>query len=1141
VTLNDIVSFGGVYDADGIGVEGYQILANNDNEIDIVGTVKGIDTSLDLNAPVGTINASNDDIDIFGRVTTGITTGNGNDDIDIHGGDVDGNIVMGDRASGAAGTNNLYIEAEAVPFVPVVAALILGGAATVGGNVTMETKTTNRLAMEGWVSTDFTDMETPETVYRATIGGNVLMNAYEGATGGILGTNTVLLGDGFHESATTIVGSVTMNAGAGNTMTVDTGWLYDFDQATSVAFASYNAASYVWQNVAMKTEGDNTLEVEHGTFVIGFTGAGDGLSMRQDLNLIGSTGGDNLIDVDDEARLVMYSDVRMGNTIVDVEGGIYNYFNVTIDASTNVETYHFVWSVDISQTVFDTAENTINVEGKMYASDIVMYADDNDIFLTGPAMAPWTVVTAADAGIMTSPGVTGAIMDVEDITMNGLTNTIRVEGTTGDAFFSSDDIVMRWGVTLGAPVAARTNIITNDDDSLFNSGNIAMYATISNTLRVNGLEVDGVYTKSNVGVTGNAGVGVTMATIGTTNGANLAVFTNTDVHGHIVMDVSGSSGSNDLSLIGFTSAMESDIYGNVNMTTGVTAGGNGNNTFGITYGNVHGNVIMDANGLAGGNLLTVRGGITFTSDITGGVNMDSAHGTNLLGFNRATVGAGVTMTAALGLNIAIIEDSVITGPIYQSAAISNFLWIDPSTVNGSVGMTAGIANTFVLDDSTVVGSVSMFANEIGNIFGMIDSGITAGNVTMTSTKGGNTFGFGTDGAQYAAVGAESYPVLPSNGFSHIYGNVSMSAGISGASGGDNIMGQFGTINGSVVMGATADGDNELGIGGSASGGVTLTSVITNGLSMTTVTGDNTLVVAPYASISGGVTMWTGTGTGVTGHSDLRVYATSSIEGGIVTGNGNDDFLIGGSVTGGLSSGIGDDDLTVCAGATVGGDINMGAGDNHIILDGGLMPFNGTGATFTFSDINTDGATGTVGITGTVGTQTMIISDGFGTVGSTMTVDSSVETIVFNELNTKVYGTLNTENGTPGVTGTINVFDVSGATFGTLIDANNMQNSWDLMETGGLTGAIEIFANDGMTGGSEVLLVDNYIGLDLDSWSHNGVVLNIVGDSSLTLTWNGTAYTGTDPEGAGSGFRTWTLDDASTKTELKLSVAYTANA
>jgi len=351
----------------------------------------------------------------------------------------------------------------------------------------------------------------------------------------------------------------------------------------------------------------------------------------------------------------------------------------------------------------------------------------------------------------------------------------------------------------------------------------------------------------------------------------------------------------------------------------------------------------------------------------------------------------------------------------------------------------------------------------------------------------------------------------------------MTAGITGGSGGNNRMAQFGTINGSLVMGATADGDNELGIGGSASGGVTLTSVITNGLSMTTVTGDNTLVVAPYASISGGVTMWTGIGTGVTGHSDLRVYATSSIEGGIVTGNGNDDFWIGGSVTGGLSSGIGNDDLTIYAGATVGGDINMGAGDNHIYLDSGLMPFNGTGATFTFSDINTDGATGNVGITGTVGTETMIISDGFGTVGSTMTVDSSVETLIFNTAGTDVAGALITSAVGNGVTGS-NVFDVSSiAANGTLIDASGL-TSWDILgATGGGDGDLSIIGNAGWTGDAlqSVTLVDNFT-VDISAWANHDNIDLQIGANHVAMTWDA----GDDRyEGIAVDSRTWTLDES----------------
>ena len=846
--------------------------------------------------------------------------------------------------------------------------------------------------------------------------------------------------------------------------------------------------------------GANELDLV-GTF-LGGTYADVESNITGDVTMITAVG----VNGDNEATIIY------GNVGVTSGGGQINMLAGISGANDLYVEGGITHTSDIGHGIF-MASVFENNELDLIHATVGAYSADG--ITMGAGTDNWAKITASTVygSISQSAGTTNYLgIDPSTVTGNVTMTSVLGGGITCSEGWTMDggNLLELFGATAGS--ALTNNVIQSGI-----GGNVVMDANIAGSTLAYGANLAEIWM---AGITGS----LNMTSVYGVNGGN-------------VLALEGGIGA-----IGGTGTIVESYIGGLTMTSsGVTAGATGgDNQAYIDLANVNGNVVMTAGGTGADNILEVTGGfdgfgVTYTSDITGGVNMTSAAGSNGLTFAHATVGAGITMTANQGINLAIINDSVITGPISQSGIV-NTLWIDPSTVNGSVGMTGGL-NTFVLEDSTVIGNVSMFSNGLGNILGMFDSGLTAGNVTMTSSIGGNTFGFGTNGAQYTSVGAESFPVLPSNGFSHIWNNVIMTAGISGASGGDNIMGQFGTIDGSVVMGATADGDNELGIGGSASGGVTLTSVITNGLSMTTVTGENTLVVAPYASISGGVTMW----TGITGHSDLRVYATSSIEGGIVTGNGNDDFWIGGSVTGGLSSGIGNDDLTIYAGATVGGDINMGAGDNHIILDGGLMPFNGTGATFTFSDINTDGATGTVGITGTVGTQTMVISDGFGTVGSTMTVDSSVEGIVFNELNTEVYGTLNTENGVEGVTGTINVFDVSGATFGTLIDANNMSNSWDLMETGGLTGAIEIFANDGMTGGHEVTLVDNYIGLDLDSWSHNGVVLNIVGDSSITLTWDSVAgaYTGTDPEGAGSGFRTWTLDDAGTKTELKLSVAFTA--
>jgi hypothetical protein len=1417
VTINDIVSFGGVYDADHIGIEGYLIQANTDNQIDIHGTVRGIDTSIDLAGPTGAVNASEDDIDIYGTVTEGITTGNGDDDVDIHGGHVGGNIVMGDRASGATGSNDLFIQATE----PTVELAILSGAATVDGNVTMETTSTNRLAMEGLVVTDFSDMLIPETVYRATIGGNVLMNAIDGLTGG---ANTVLLGDGFHESATTIAGDVTMNAGASNTVTVDTGWLYEFDED-----GSHDAASYVNSFIAMATEGDNTLEVEHGTFVIGAT-AGDGISMRQDLFKEGGTGGDNLIDVDEEARLVMTSDVRMGNTVDDIlVYGAYDYLDVTITG--NIETYHFIWSDDVPGTLFDTVENTINVDGKMFAGNIVMTASDNDIFLSGPARVPWTAVAATEAGIMTPPGATGAIMDVDNITMNGWTNTIKIEGHTGAALFDSGNIIMSWGagVTGGTFIDAKTNTITNDADSetLFRSGSISMFASNENRMTIFGMiDAEGAVTKSTV--TGDVNMVTTaLAGVTTDNGINSAVLIDTDITGNLNMTAGGGvSGLNVLDLFGSitgvsgTVVTESNISGNVAMTTDVGVTGAtyaGLNVAVISLGNIGGNVDMKTLGAAGDNILMVlggaTGGVTYTSDIGGGINMDSNAGYNQLNlfsatvgdvaplgitmdagnynwakltgstvtgnivqtagdwnylsvdpstvdggitmeaetlndlyvlgevsagvtgvneagddilvagtlfaksivndtvemtandgsnyatfflsdvfdsitltaeeynqldvggtymseitglvsgvpavlqssmwsintidgdvdmtsntnsnravlylvdisgdltmtlntkswnwdmnyliiqgqavpaglvepafdimshidgsismmingqgyntmlFDRVELGAGLTMETnatrlkeSNGDNYAIIENSEVAGGVDVNAlglignnsvevtdstisggistlavAGSNILWIDPSKVNGNVGMTAGIGNTFAMFDGTVIGDVTMFAAEDGNTFGMFDSGVT-GDITMSSTHGSNAFGFGEDSG-YAGFTASS--------LSHITGDVHMTAGISGASGGSNIMFQLGVLDGSLVMGATADGFNELGIGGTVMGGVTLTSVITDGVNMSTNSGYNWLNLEDYASISGGVTMM----TGVSGTSEIIVASTSSIAGGVVTGDGNDGITLGGSLSGGVTMGAGDDDLNVFAGATLTGTINMGAGANTIDLSSDPMVLTiGTGVTFTFSDINTGGAAGTIDIGGFIGNngngfinygsndvgyENLAITGGFGSNGSTMTVHNTIERLVFVGVSgdpIDVAGTLDTFNGnTGGMIGTVNIFDASGMTGGTLITAAN-GTSWDILDGGGTTGAVELIGDSSMVSGDSVTLVSGYA-VNLDNW-HNGGINTValeVDNTTYNMTWVSDHYE------AMVGINTWELTDE-TNTALKLGIA-----
>jgi hypothetical protein len=274
-------------------------------------------------------------------------------------------------------------------------------------------------------------------------------------------------------------------------------------------------------------------------------------------------------------------------------------------------------------------------------------------------------------------------------------------------------------------------------------------------------------------------------------------------------------------------------------------------------------------------------------------------------------------------------------------------------------------------------------------------------------------------------------------------------------------------------------------------------------------------------------------TGVSGTSALTVASTSSIAGGIVTGDGNDYLDVYGNVSGGISTGLGDDDLDVFAGATLTGTINMGAGDNVIHLGGEFAPTYLAGTTYMFSDIDTGAVAGaSVDISGTSGAnEILLITDGFGTSGSTMTVEGSVETLMFNEAGTTLAGNLDTANGSAGITGTVNVFDASGLTGGdALINANGV-SSWDVMASGGNTGSVELIGNSLMTGGTDVTLVDNYNNLDLGAWNHSDISLALEDASgavvsTVTLTWQAAGdYAGSYADANANA--AWQLSEKST--------------
>jgi hypothetical protein len=1107
VTAGQEVSFGGIYDADHIGIEGYQIIANTANTIEVYGNVFGINTSVDLNGPTGMVNSSDDDIDIFGTVTQNIITGNSttHDDIDIHGGQVGGYITMGTTAD--VGTNSLFIQSLADIEDPA-----LGYAAGVAGNVVMETTAGsslaagNTLTMQGYVNYDLSDMTAPEAVYRASIGGNVFMSAegFTGVSADILrtdvGSNVMILGAGLTQGATTIGGDVVMNAGISNYVNVDTGWNYQYDMATSAPGSTYDAASYV-KSFDMASQ-DNLISVDGGTFVITAT-TGNGIAMTQDNIARGATfsGGDNMFDVDDTARLVSTSDILMGNTMDALtSAGVYTYSFCTPDPNVlaGLETYHFVWNNAVTGVTFDTNENDIIVNGKMSASDVVMYGTDNNIELDGPAVPPVGVTQQA------------ATIHFDNVAMNGLYNEITVEGNTaGDAEFTSGTILMNLGI--GVSGAAIQNRITNDDDyeTLFNSEDITMIATNSNELKIYGM-VNGVVV-TNSSIDGNV-----LMLAGPTAGFNDAVFDLTDITG----DVGMNAGTFNAAKI-----TASTVTGSISQTAGTF------NFLGIDPSTVTGNVSMDSalgGGISGygdvGNMLWLQGatagtGITGNVDVTlsrigGNVTMDAnsglaagATGWNVLMVNMGGITGSVSMTSVVGvtggnyldlngvtghsgLSDTVVE-SFIGGLVMDNRGITagatggfNSVDIDLGNVNGSISMFAsGSGATFI------AGNTYTFGTNLLEVSGGVVAGVTyysdiTGGVSMTALLGNNSIGF-----TMATVGAGITMNSVTNWNSANIVDSNISGGIYQTGGQGNILHiDPSTITGGVVMTSIFD-NNILDIAGA---GASLSS-IAGGVNMSTVTGDNELELISFASISGGVIM-TNTGSfGQIGDSYLDVYNTTSIAGGVTFG-------------------IGDDALSVYGGATLTGTINMGAGTNFFDLDNA-----GGGTTFAFDTINTGGVTGaSVIISGTAQIENLFISSGFGSAGSTMTVGSQVDTLTFNTANTVVDGNLDTDAMVAGA----NVLNAANiANTGTLINASGL-TSWDILSTvSGGAGDLALVGNDAFTAGQSVTLVSTFA-VDISAWTtHSAITLTLATSGNISLAWDGgvlDTYSGTN------GTETWRL-------------------
>ena len=744
VTMNDVVSFGGIYDADQIGTEGYLIQANTENTVYVYGYVYGIDTTIDLgNASM--LNDSADSIYVWGGTvgTYGIVTGNGDDLVDIQSGTVNGPITMGSTLLGGTvyGTNTLNVIADPPAIVvgdvtmnsdslnaltmtglvdlladPVesfsadiignvamtsigadaaVNTLSMTGPTSIAGTVTMEADSSNTVDIAG-----LADFGGTEEVFRAIIDGPLAMTALSADESA--GTNVLTIGD-----VASITGAVTMDAGVSNTVTVDTGWVKQY--IGGPMDGTYDSTADILSLDMLANT--NLLDVQGGELIVSeaYAPGVNGITMknreRNDV-LIQPT---NTISVASDGRLVMETGVDMGNMATDPQTGAYSYTDVTLNGE-SVEVFYYNYSITPATDIFDTFQNTIEVNGKMYTGNVVSNTDvttygsidmigtSNGITVTGPA----------DTNAKVDP-YDGSEMDPTDqflentsnlqtglVGMHGASNTIIVYADNpGEAAMVSSDIMMD-GMATGAFTLADANSITVFNNAHFFGGSITQRAVLVNTISITGVTFPGAGADGQDKIVESVVDGYVDMYLLNGN-SNDARFFTTDINGYINMQTV-DGGSNSLNVEGVAITRVTDgVNDQILLQPTVVVGST-----------VDGAITVEANGLGQSNSV----GLIIT-DVNGGITM-TAPWLNLFGSNGFAQAAVTAIDPNTGLDV-LVEGAVV----------------DANVIDGDIALTTL--------DSGGINDASLIVTDVG------------GGISMVSTDTNSLISTGLDGLSTPAV------------------------------------------------------------------------------------------------------------------------------------------------------------------------------------------------------------------------------------------------------------------------------------------------------------------------------------------------------------------------------------------------------
>lgn len=345
---------------------------------------------------------------------------------------------------------------------------------TNSGKVTMKAAGDNSMSVYGYFEKDPAEADVP-SYKRYTVDGIDMTGT----------NNTLNVGDTDNLGLVEL-GAVNMTAGNSNTINVIAGPEFEYQKDGESTDIDATAKA---DSITMSGAQNNELNVKQGTLK-----AGAIAMSNSDENGNAKTGSTNTVAIESSALLVAEA-ITMGSASVTPDvtttaPGAYNDIDLRdiVKNDDGSETYVYVWKDGATTTTpggnLFTETNTLDVFGKVTATEVSMTGRNNVLSIQGPAKEDPNGHNHA-----TDYDQTIARGKFSDIKLSGESNVIGIFGDYKSAFEAGS--VTMGGIEIAnsenstIKVAAKENVILVVDNSLFNvAGDITMTAAGNNWVAI---------------------------------------------------------------------------------------------------------------------------------------------------------------------------------------------------------------------------------------------------------------------------------------------------------------------------------------------------------------------------------------------------------------------------------------------------------------------------------------------------------------------------------------------------------------------------------------------------------------------------------------------------------------------------------